>query len=137
VESQPVVCTHFDAFRFFSKKARPLNKFKPSREKFIDMEQPGCLHTNMDLYKWAFKMYPWISSKLILEAFELALETRKMDMKASPYDLRKYGYEPIKIETEEGREEYRQLQKYIWRKSIPIRDKLLKSYRRLADYLGI
>ena len=29
VESQPVRCTHFDAFRFFTAPARPLNMFQP------------------------------------------------------------------------------------------------------------
>src|SRR5699024_11601826 len=81
--------------------AKPRNKYELSRQKFSQMEQPGCLHTNMDLYKWTFKMYPWISSETIRKAFELAVETRMMDMKASPYDLRERGLEPIKIETKD------------------------------------
>ena len=91
VDSRPLVCTHFDAYRFFTPKAIPLNKHKLSREIFSEMEQPGCIHTNMDLYKWAFKLYPWVSGDLILEAFELACEARTIDMKASPYDLRDHG----------------------------------------------
>lgn len=134
VESRPLICTHFDAYRFFTEEARPLNKHQLNRDKFQEMEQPGCLHTNMDLYKWAFKMYPWIGSDLIRTAFELALEARFVDMKASPYDLRERGLEPIKIETEEGRMEYMRLQKKIFEKSQPIRKKLIREYRRLADY---
>ncbi|SHE96518.1 hypothetical protein SAMN05443144_104207 [Fodinibius roseus] len=133
VESRPLACTHFDAFRFFTDEAKPQNKFKLNRENFNSMEQPGCLHTNMDLYKWAFKMYPWISSRTIRRAFELAVETRIIDMKASPYDLRHRGLEPIKIETEPGRREYVEKQHAIFKKSKPIRGQLIKEYRRLLD----
>ncbi|RNC86159.1 MAG: 3-methyladenine DNA glycosylase [Balneola sp.] len=132
VESRPLVCTHFDAYRFFTPKAVPMNKFKLSREVFADMEQPGCIHSNMDLYKWAFKLYPWMSSDIILEAFELACEAREIDMKASPYDLRKDGLEPIKIETEEGRLEYIQAQETIFERGEKIRVKLLLGLQNLS-----
>lgn len=133
VESRPLVCTHFDAFRFFTDKAKPQNKFELNREKFHQMEQPGCLHTNMDLYKWAFKMYPWISSDTIRRAFELAVETRIIDMKASPYDLRQRGLEPIKIETDAGRLEYVEEQRAIFEKSKPIRQALIEEYQQLLE----
>ncbi|HEX6981756.1 MAG TPA: 3-methyladenine DNA glycosylase [Balneolaceae bacterium] len=133
VESRPLVCTHFDAFRFFTNDAKPRNKFELRRETFAEKEQPGCLHTNMDLYKWSFKMYPWISSKTIRKAFELAVETRLVDMKASPYDLRERGLQPIKIETEEGRLEYLEKQRDVYRKSQPIRKRLIKEYHHLLE----
>lgn len=135
VESRPPACTHFDAFRFFTKKARPLNRHDLSRDTFAEMEQPGCLHTNMDLYKWAFKMYPWISSDTIRRAFTLAVETRYIDMKASPYDLRERGLEPIRIETNEGRREYVRRQKEIFEKSQPIRKRLIEEYRHILRYI--
>lgn len=133
VESRPLVCTHFDAFRFFTDEARPQNKFDLDRDHFAEMEQPGCLHTNMDLYKWGFKMYPWISSATIREAFKLALDTRIMDMKASPYDLRERGLDPIKIETEAGREEYMQRQQAIFERSQPIRQQLISEYQGILQ----
>lgn len=134
VESRPLVCTHFDAFRFFTPEARPMNKHELSRDHFREMEQPGCIHTNMDLYKWAFKMYPWVSSDTIREAFELAVQARFTDMKASPYDLSDRGLEPIKIETSDGRHEYLERQKEIYEKSRPVRVQLIKEYRYLSDY---
>ncbi|HRH97648.1 MAG TPA: hypothetical protein PLB55_17030, partial [Prosthecobacter sp.] len=48
VESRPFVCSHHDAFRFFTAAARPLNRVQPAYNKMHEMEQPGCLHTNMD-----------------------------------------------------------------------------------------
>src|SRR5699024_1843308 len=135
VESRALVCTHFDAFRFFTDPAKPQNKYELNRQKFSHMEQPGCLHTNMDLYKWTFKMYPWISSKTIRKAFELAVETRVMDMKASPYDLRERGLEPIKIETEEGRLEYVEKQRAIFEKSQPLRRQLIRAYQQMLSLL--
>lgn len=137
VESRPLVCTHFDAFRFFTDEAKPQNKFELNREKFAEMEQPGCLHTNMDLYKWAFKMYPWISSNTIRRAFDLAVETRVMDMKASPYDLREQGLEPIKIETDGGRREYMAKQRAIFEKSQPIRRQLIKEYKYILSAVSV
>ncbi|CAN5397004.1 hypothetical protein BH23BAC3_BH23BAC3_24880 [soil metagenome] len=133
VESRPVLCSHFDAFRFFTESAKPLNRHALSRESFQNSEQPGCIHTNMDIYKWAYKLYPWISSDLIRETFFLALQARTIDMKASPYDLRDQGLEPIKIETEEGRKLYLKHQTKIWEMGKPVRQKLIKAYRNLLN----
>lgn len=133
VESRPLLCTHFDAFRFFTMPAKPMNKFELSREKFHETEQPGCIHSNMDLYKWAFKIYPWISSSLILKAFELAVEARYIDMQASPYDLREQGMEPIEIETDSGRKIYKQKQEMIYEKGIPVREKITESMQKLLS----
>ncbi len=137
VESRPLLCTHYDAYRFFSKPARPMNKFDLDRKDFAENEQAGCLHTNMDLYKWAFKLYPWISSEIIWEAFELAVEARLIDMKASPYDLRSRGLQPIKIETKAGRQKYLKKQREIYEKSVPIRARLIKEYETLAAAVGM
>ena len=133
VESRPLVCTHFDAFRFFTDKAKPLNKNSLNRETFQDTEQPGCLHTNMDLYKWAFKLYPWISSELIRETFLNAVDIRKTDMQASPYDAREFGLKPIKIETEAGRKEYLDLQTQYFENSMSIRKNLIEAYERVIQ----
>lgn len=133
VESRPLLCTHFDAFRFFTKKARPMNKHKLSRETFQETEQPGCVHSNMDLYKWAFKLHPWISSEIVREAFFNALETRKVDMQASPYDAVEFGLEPIKIETENGRKEYVERQMEIYQNTQPIRHRLIEAYKKVIQ----
>ena len=132
VESRPLLCTHFDAFRFFTEPAKPLNKNSLCRSTFMENEQPGCLHTNMDLYKWAYKLYPWISGELLRDAFLHAVEIRKVDMQASPYDAREFGLEPIKIETEEGRREYLRRQAEIFENSQPIRERLIGEYEGLV-----
>ena len=49
VDSLPVRCTHFDAFRFFTDAARPLNSLQPQRADQVALEQPGCLHAGMDI----------------------------------------------------------------------------------------
>jgi len=103
VRSMPVRCTHYDAFRFFTTGARPLNKLAPTLEARIDNEQPGCVHVTMDLFKWAMKAQPWISAELAADAFELAHVARTVDMRASPYDFSAIGLKPIAIETAEGR----------------------------------
>ena len=106
VESIPLRCTHFDAFRFFTapaaaRNAEPLTPRAQSR-----WEQPGCMHANMDLYKWCYKLGPLVDSELLLDCLELAADARELDMRASPYDLAGYGFEPIAIETPAGRADY-------------------------------
>lgn len=124
VESQSITCTHFDAFRFFTPEARPLNTLQPTLETRVQNEQSGCLHANMDLYKWATKLWPWCGSDLVAETFLLAMEGRDLDMRASPYDLHHMGYEPILIETPAGRERYRTEQQALQEKSAPVRESL-------------
>lgn len=132
VESQTLVCSHFDATRFFTPAATPRNRLQPTLETREDFEQPGCIHANMDLYKWAFKAMPWIGSDLLLRTFFLALELRELDMRASPYDLSAYGYEAIPIETSTGREKYTELQQILSNKASLLRVELRDSFEPLT-----
>jgi hypothetical protein len=125
VESQSLCCTHYDAFRFFTRDARPLNRLQPERASTTDLEQRGCLHANMDLYKWAYKLVPFTPSSLIADCFDLAREIREVDMRASPYDLAALGFAPIPIELPEGRAEYEGLQRGFSRRSEPLRARLI------------
>jgi hypothetical protein len=128
VESEiagPLRCSHFDAFRFFTADAAPRNAGSPSRATQHDWEQPGCLHANMDLYKWCYKLSPLIDSELLLDCLELAAAAREVDMRASPYDLRSYGYAPIAVEHAAGRAEYVRCQKAIALQAAPLRAALL------------
>jgi hypothetical protein len=131
VEAQPVRCTHFDAFRFFTAPARPLNKLQPTRAEVPQFEQHGCLHANMDLYKWAFKLAPFTPSELTADCFALARDLRELDMRASPYDLEKLGFAPIRIETPEGRAEYERHQRDFAGRSQPLRARLIALGARL------
>ncbi|MFI5713178.1 3-methyladenine DNA glycosylase [Kribbella sp. NPDC051620] len=106
VESSKITCSHFDAFRFFTTPARPLNLLQPTRESQPLLEQGGCLHANMDLYKWSTKLMPFTPSPLLLDCFELAKDIRTLDMQASPYDFTPLGYDPIPIETPLGKAQY-------------------------------
>jgi hypothetical protein len=125
VESMPVRCSHFDAFRFFTPAARPLNRLQPTRETRVELEQRGCLHANMDLYKWAVKLLPFAPSELVADCFELALAARELDMRASPYDVRALGFAPVKIETVEGRAEYEGAQRALATRAEPLRARVL------------
>jgi hypothetical protein len=132
VESRPIACTHHDAFRFFSKQALPLNRIQPTLDTRHENEQPGCVHANMDLYKWAAKSMPWIGSDLLLETFRLAVLLRDLDMRASPYDLSAWGVVPVKIETTEGRREYEAEQRKLADAARGLRGKLIDSLGRVA-----
>lgn len=131
VESMPLRCTHFDAYRFFTPDAVGRNARPLSRETQVDTEQPGCLHANMDLYKWAFKTSPLVPSDLLVDCFELACDARELDMRAGPYDLTEYGYEPIRIETPAGRAEYVRRQVGITERAAVLRARLLDACEAL------
>ncbi len=136
VESRAICCSHFDAFRFFTPKARPLNRFQPSFDTRQENEQGGCLHANMDLYKWAAKATPWVSSQLLLACFELAVKARELDMRASPYDVSAFGYDAVAIETLEGRALYENLQREVFAIAKTLRTRLqaeLKSVLHAAS----
>ena len=125
VDDLPVRCSHYDAFRFFTPEARSLNRLQPVRETSPDLDQPGCLHANMDLYKWAFKLAPFTPAELTADGFELAVAIREIDMRASPYDLRELGFEPIAIETPAGRAEYERYQRAFAARGEPLRARLI------------
>jgi hypothetical protein len=131
VEGATITCSHFDAFRFFTTPARPLNRLQPTRVDAAQVEQRGCLHANMDLYKWAFKLAPFSPAELIADGFELARDIREIDMRASPYDLRALGFAPIMIETPEGRAEYEQHQRTFAIRGEPLRARLIALCDRL------
>jgi len=130
VRSMPVRCTHYDAFRFFTPGARPLNKLAPTLDARADNEQPGCVHVTMDLFKWAMKAQPWVSAELAADAFELAHVARTVDMRASPYDFSAIGLKPIAIETAEGRVEYEAEQRRLSAMAEPIRARLIAELER-------
>ena len=111
VEVNPLRCSHFDAFRFFTASAQSLNVLQPTRATQVQLEQPGCLHATMDLYKWSYKLSPAAPSSLVLRCFTLAREVRELDMRASPYDLTDLGYDPVRVETADGRAQYAAMQR--------------------------
>jgi hypothetical protein len=125
VEAHPLRCTHFDAFRFFTPAAVGLNRLQPNRATQPELEQPGCLHATMDLYKWAMKLAPATPSELVADCFELAADVRILDMRASPYDLRDHGYEPVAIETPEGKAAYVAAQRGFAERGAVLRRRLL------------
>jgi hypothetical protein len=125
VESHRLRCSHFDAFRFFTDAAAPRNAVTPTRERQVELEQPGCLHAGMDLYKWADKLGPLVPGELLLDTFALAHDIRVLDMRASPYDLAHLGHEPVRIETPDGKAEYREAQQGFAERGDGLRRRLL------------
>lgn len=132
VEQNALRCTHFDAWRFFHPNAQPRNIIHPlSRATQTQYDQPGCIHATMDLFKFAYQLYPMVSSELLRQTLELALVARDIDMRASPYDVSnfpEFTAGPICVETIEGRAQYAAEQEQLYRRSQPIREELLRVY---------
>jgi len=132
VEQNRVRCTHFDAYRFFTPAARPLNALALTRDRQAELDQPGCLHANMDLYKWAYKLSPLVDSDLVADCFALARDIRELDMRASPYDLTALGLSPVPVETPEGRARYAAAQRDFVVRAAPLRARLIAATDALA-----
>jgi len=137
VASHDVACTHFDAYRFFTDEAAPRNVHSLSRETQADMEQPGCLHATMDLYKWCAKLAPSVPSELTLDCFELAVEVRRLDMAASPYDVSRFGLEAVRIETPAGKREYAARQREFSTRGHVLRRRLLDACDAIRREAGV
>ncbi|MFC7458283.1 3-methyladenine DNA glycosylase [Brachybacterium sp. GCM10030267] len=125
VERENLVCSHIDAFRFFTPSAAPRNELEPTRATQSDHDNPACLHVGMDLYKWAMKLTPLLSSALVLDCFEHARETRVLDMEASPYDVQPLGYGVVPIETSQGKAEYVRRQRALAERAEELRGRIL------------
>ena len=136
VESHRISCSHFDAFRFFTPRARSLNLLQPGRDDRPAHEQPSCLHAGMDLYKHAFRLSPMVSSDLVADCFELAWDIRVLDMRAAPYDLAPLGFDPVRIETAEGKRTYAEAQRGFADRGAPLRARLIAECERLIDPSG-
>lgn len=132
VDSMGLRCSHFDAYRFFTSRAVPLNRCVLARETTPDHDQPGCIHVTMDLYRYAYKLGAFCPADLLADAFELAANAREIDMRASPYDLAELGFAPIRIETAAGREEYMRHQCELMAPAGALRARLIDVYRGIV-----
>ena len=133
VEAHKVQCSHIDAFRFFTRAGVPRNTLTPTRDTQQELEQPGCLHATMDLYKWAYKLNPATPGELLADCFALAADVRELDMRASPYDLTGHGYAPVAVETPEGKAAYVAAQRGFAARGADLRERLLAVCRDLLD----
>lgn len=142
VETSHIACTHFDAYRFFTPEAAPLNTLSPSRDTQPDLEQPACLHAGMDVYKWAAKLGPIVPGELLLDCFVLARDIREVDMRASPYGVTGFtgasgeALVPILVETAEGKREYASLQRGFAERGNVLRERVLDAIATARAYLA-
>ncbi|MGF6824567.1 hypothetical protein M2317_003496 [Microbacterium sp. ZKA21] len=128
VDANELRCTHFDAFRFFTPEAVPRNRSPLTRADQPALEQPGCLHAGMDVYKWAMKLGPLVPGEVLLDCFVLARDIRELDMQAAPYDLADWGVVPVPIETAEGKAEYVRRQRAFAERGNALRERILESW---------
>ncbi len=114
----------------------PRNALAPTRETQPDLEQPGCLHAGMDVYKWATKLGPLVPGEVLLDAFEPGRDMRSLDMRASPYDVSARGLEAVRIEEPAGKARYAAEQRGFSERSNALRARILAELahaRRTAD----
>lgn len=134
VEDNGIHCTHMDALRFFAPEANQYNQYGNinTLQRSIDqirLEQPGCIHAQMDLLKYCLKIQPYYDCQLLQQILECAIRSRKLDIRASPYDVQTlYGLSPIHVETTDGKKQYRDEQIKCMKQTQPLRIQLLNIY---------
>jgi hypothetical protein len=130
VELRGVNCTNVDALRYFAPAAAPLNHHgcPLPRMDQLRLEQPACVHANMDLLKMALRLQPFIDCQLLVRVLDVALQARRLDVAASPYDASAYGVGVVAVETPEGRALYRKEQSAIMEQAQIVRSDLLHAY---------
>lgn len=133
VEAADLKCTHYDAYRFFTPAAAPRNAIEPTRQLQLLIEQPGCLHAGMDLYKWALKLGPLLAGDIVLDAFDLAADIRLLDMQASPYDISAWGFDAVAVETPEGKAEYVRQQRGFALRGEEIRARMIAAITHFEE----
>lgn len=82
-------------------------------------------------YKWSYKLAPLVGSDLVLDCLRLAADARELDMRASPYDLSAFGFDPIRVEDPAGRAEYVRRQSVVAQRAAPLRAALLERCEQL------
>ena len=127
-------CTHFDAFRFFTDEAKPLNPLQLTRDSQVNLEQPGCLHANMDLYKLSHRWAPIVGSATVRSCFRLARRIRTLDMQGAPYDLSAMDVTPIQLETAAGRAQFAKLQKRFSGEAQSLRRVIYKQLQSALEF---
>lgn len=135
VDAHSLKCSHYDAYRFFTPPARPLNLTVLNRADQPANDQAGCVHVTMDLYKWAWKLGPLVPGDLFLDCLDLAIDARILDMEASPYDCRDWGLGVVAIETPEGKAAYVNRQRGLAQRAQPLRERLVAVMERAYSQL--
>ena len=74
-----------------------------------------------------------IDGDLLLDCLEIALDCRRLDMQASPYDLSAQGLAPVPVETPQGREEYARCQRQLMARAQALRPRLAEAYAELLE----
>lgn len=124
-------CTHFDAFRFFTEHAKPLNEPSLSRGEQVSHEQPACLHAGMDIYAHTAALEAGAPGELLLDALRAAFSAREVDMRSSPYDLSEWGLTSIPVETPRGRAEFVTFQREWVTRTQALRSRYLRAVDQL------
>ncbi len=114
------------------------NSLSDQGPRLVFAAPPGAVvliapRTQLHLFKWAYKLDPFVPAELVADCFELAVEIRTLDMRASPYDLAELGYPPVRIETATGRAEYARGQGEFARRAAPLRHRLIAHCHRLVS----
>ena len=126
VESHRIACSHFDAFRFFTDAGAAAQHAVARPRRPARLEQPGCLHAGDGPLQARLPADArWSAPTWSPTASSSPGTSARLDMRASPYDLADLGFEPVRIETAGGKQEYAAAQRGSPSGAAPLRDRLV------------
>ena len=137
VETHRIACSHFDAYRFFTAPARPLNILDPAAHDRPAFEQPACLHAGHGPLqarlparaRWSRPSWSPTASSSPATSGSSTCAPRRTTSRTS-------ATTPIRIETPEGKQEYAAAQRGFAERGAPLRQRLIEECERLLAAVG-
>ena len=68
-----------------------------TREDQLALEQPGCVHATMDLFKLAMKLAPFVESSLVADCFDLARQVGRYEHEHEQESARACDEDAVKM----------------------------------------
>ena len=91
------------------------------------LDLDAFLATRAATVRFVRGLSPAIPRVLTTDCFDLARAVRELDMRAAPYDLRPLGYEPVEIETPDGKAAYVEAQRDFAARGNVLRRRLIEA----------
>ncbi len=137
VEAHRIACSHFDAYRFFTAPARPLNTLSPGRARppGVRAARRACTpawtstSTRSGSPRWSPPSWSPTASSWPATSGSSTCARRRTTCPA-------LGYEPVRIETPEGKREYAAAQRGFAERGAPLRARLVEECARLLAAAG-
>ena len=133
IESMPLRCSHFDAYRFFTEPAAVRNAQHLTRESQSRRRATGVRACRDGSVQVGVQAGAVAGIRACPGLPRVGRRRPGARHAGQPHDLRVLGFEPIAVETPGGRRTYVQAQEAITERAAPLRARLLERCLALLD----